>query len=116
MKKGRKKEMGRFKNLPNLVLVGEKMFGVYRDGMKVMFRGGGVLIVLDFVKRMDGRFSGKEEHPNEKKKKEKRIFLRDRDGQRRSRLHRSREKGEKGENFQTERGFEFSYIMERDGE
>ena len=39
MKKGRKREMGRFRNLPKLILAGEKMmFGVYRDGMKVRFR------------------------------------------------------------------------------
>ena len=39
MKKGRKREMGRFRNLPKLILVGEKMmFGVYRDGMKARFR------------------------------------------------------------------------------
>ena len=39
MKKGRKRETGRFRNLPKLILAGEKMmFGVYRDGMKARFR------------------------------------------------------------------------------
>ena len=39
MKKGRKRETGRFRNLPKLIFAGEKMmFGVYRDGMKARFR------------------------------------------------------------------------------
>ena len=39
MKKGRNGEMGMFRNLPKLVLVGEKKrFGVYRDGMKAKFK------------------------------------------------------------------------------
>ena len=34
--------MGRFRNLPKLVLAGEKkMFGVYRDGMKATFKRRG---------------------------------------------------------------------------
>ena len=39
MKKGRKREMGRFRNLTKLILAGEKkMFGVHRDGMKARFK------------------------------------------------------------------------------
>ena len=42
MKKGRKREMGRFRNLTKLILVGEKkMFGVYRDEMKARFKRRG---------------------------------------------------------------------------
>ena len=39
MKKRRNGDMGRFRNLPKLILAGEKkMFGVYRNGMKARFK------------------------------------------------------------------------------
>ena len=42
MKKGRKREMGRFRNLPKLILAGEKkMFGVYRDEWRLGSKGEG---------------------------------------------------------------------------
>ena len=42
MKKRRNGDMGRFRNLPKLALAGEKkMFGVYKDGMKVRFKRRG---------------------------------------------------------------------------
>ena len=62
-----------------------KLQGREKENMQCVYgqnedyvQGGGVLIVLDFVKRMDGRFWGRKK--NTRTEKKRRIFQRGRDG------------------------------------